>query len=137
MTNVPDFDTQATVLPDEQPVMRLVPMPRDVNMHGDIFGGWIMSQVDLAGGMVAAKRARGRVATVAVNQFVFRHPVLVSDVVSVYARVSRVGRTSMTVDVRVFAERGLPDSEIFHVTEAQLTYVAVGDDRRPRPVDPD
>lgn len=130
-------DNRIEQLPPDQPVLRVQPMPRDVNMHGDIFGGWIMSQVDLAGGIVAAKRARGRVATVAVNQFVFRHPVLVSDLLSVYGDVTRVGRTSITVDVRVYAERGLPDTQVFHVTEAQLTFVAVDDHGRPRQVDPD
>ena len=109
-------------------------MPSDVNMHGDIFGGWIMAQVDIAGGIVAARRAKGRVATVAVNQFVFKHPVLVGDLLSLYAKVARVGRTSITVDVEVYAERGLPDTQVFRVTEATLTYVAVGEDRRPRVV---
>ena len=109
-------------------------MPSDVNMHGDIFGGWIMAQVDIAGGIVAARRAKGRVATVAVNQFVFKHPVMVGDLLSLYAKVVRVGRTSITVDVEVYAERGIPDTKVFRVTEATLTYVAVGEDRRPRVV---
>ncbi len=109
-------------------------MPSDVNMHGDIFGGWIMAQVDIAGGIVAARRAKGRVATVAVNQFVFKHPVLVGDLLSLYAKVVRIGRTSITVDVEVYAERGIPDTQVFRVTEATLTYVAVGEDRRPRVV---
>lgn len=109
-------------------------MPSDVNMHGDIFGGWIMAQVDIAGGVAAARRAKGRVATVAVNQFVFKHPVLVGDLLSLYAKVARVGRTSITVDVEVYAERGIPDTQVFRVTEATLTYVAVGEDRRPRVV---
>ncbi len=110
-------------------------MPADVNMYGDIFGGWIMAQVDIAGAVAASRRARGRVATIAVNQFVFKHPVLVSDLLSLYATVKRVGNTSITVDVEVYAERGLPDTEVFRVTEATLTYVAVGPDRRPRAVD--
>ncbi|MBW4046684.1 MAG: acyl-CoA thioesterase [Proteobacteria bacterium] len=103
-------------------------------MHGDIFGGWIMAQVDMAAGIVAARRAKGRVATVAVNQFVFKHPVFVGDLLSLYADVIRVGRTSVTIEVAVFAERGIPDTQVFRVTEATLTFVAVGEDRRPRPV---
>src|SRR5437764_6764684 len=86
-------------LPGQEPALRVVPMPADANQHGDIFGGWVMSQVDIAGGVVAARRARGRVATVAVNSFVFREPVLIGDVVSFYAEILRVGRTSITVDV--------------------------------------
>ncbi|MBU6440363.1 MAG: acyl-CoA thioesterase [Betaproteobacteria bacterium] len=117
-----------------EPILRIQPMPSDVNMHGDIFGGWIMAQVDIAGGVVAARRAKGRVATVAVNEFVFKHPVLVGDLLSLYAKVARVGRTSITVDVEVYAERGIPDTQVFRVTEATLTYVCVGEDRRPRPV---
>jgi acyl-CoA thioesterase YciA len=111
-------------------------MPADVNWHGDIFGGWIMSQVDLAGGVVAARRARGRVATVAVNAFTFKQPVLVGDVVTFFAEIVRVGRTSITVDVVVYAQRR-PDRELtVKVTEATLTYVAVGADGRPREVPP-
>lgn len=120
---------------NREPVLRIQPMPADVNMYGDIFGGWIMAQVDIAGAVAASRRARGRVATIAVNQFVFKHPVLVSDLLSLYATVKRVGNTSITVDVEVYAERGLPDTEVFRVTEATLTYVAVGPDRRPRAVD--
>lgn len=119
---------------DGEPVLRVVPMPADVNFHGDIFGGWIMSQVDIAGGMVASRRARGRVATVAVNSFVFKQPVLIGDLVSLYARILRVGRTSITVDVEVYAQRK-PEKEIcVKVTEACLTYVAVDATRSPRPV---
>ena len=117
------------------PVLRVVPMPADANQHGDIFGGWIMSQVDIAGGVVAAVRARGRVATVAVNSFVFREPVMIGDRVSFYANVIRVGRTSITVNVEVFAERNPAEREVVKVTEATLTYVATDAQRRPRPVD--
>ena len=117
-----------------EPVLRIQPRPADVNMHGDIFGGWIMAQVDMAGGIAAAKRARGRVATVAVKEFVFKHPVFVGDVLSFYAEVVRVGNTSVTVQVEVFAERGIPNTQIYRVTEATLTFVAVGEDRKPRPV---
>ena len=112
-------------------------MPADVNQHGDIFGGWIMSQVDIAGGVVAARRARGRVATVAVNSFTFKQPVMIGDVVMFYAEVLRVGRTSITVDVQVFAQRNPSDLETVKVTEATLTYVATGEDRKPRSVPPE
>jgi len=126
--------SEAIALPTGSPVLRVVPMPADVNQHGDIFGGWIMAQVDIAGGVLAARRARGRVATVAVNSFVFKQPVLVGDVVSFFAHITRVGRTSVTVDVEVYAQRN-PDREtVVKVTEASLTYVAVGADRRPREV---
>jgi acyl-CoA thioesterase YciA len=119
-------------LPDKDPTLRVVPMPADANQHGDIFGGWVMSQVDIAGGILAARRARGRVATVAVNAFVFKQPVLVGDVVSFYSEIIRVGRTSVIVDVQVYAQRNPGKMICVKVTEACLTYVAVGADRRPR-----
>ncbi len=121
--------------PGRIPTLRVVPMPSDVNSAGDIFGGWIMAQVDIAGAIPAVREAQGRVATVAVNSFTFKQPVLVGDVVSFYSEVARVGHTSITVNVEVFAERGLA-REVVKVTEATLTYVAVGEDRRPRPVHP-
>jgi acyl-CoA thioesterase YciA len=120
------------VLPTREPALRVVPMPADVNQHGDIFGGWIMAQVDIAGGIVAARRARGRVATVAVNAFQFKEPVLVGDVVTFFAAIVRTGRTSITVDVEVFATRNPGEIVNVKVTEATLTYVAVGTDRKPR-----
>jgi len=119
-------------LPAREPSLRVVPMPADANQYGDIFGGWVMSQVDLAGGVVAARRARGRVATVAVNSFVFKQPVLIGDVVSLYATIARTGRTSITVDVECYAQRNPDDVICVKVTEATLTYVAVASDRRPR-----
>src|SRR5512144_915856 len=119
-------------LPDRQPELRVVPMPADANQHGDIFGGWVMSQVDIAGGVVAARRARGRVATVAVNSFVFKEPVLIGDLVTFYAEITRVGRTSITVAVEVYAQRNPTDIVTVKVTEASLTYVATDADRRPR-----
>jgi acyl-CoA thioesterase YciA len=122
------------LLPDKAPTLRVVPMPADANQHGDIFGGWVMSQVDIAGGILAARRARGRVATVAVNAFVFKQPVLVGDVVSFYSEITHVGRTSVTVDVQVYAERNPGKMICVKVTEACLTYVAVGPDRRPLPL---
>ena len=124
-------------LPDEEPALRVVPMPADANYHGDIFGGWIMSQVDIAGSVPASRRARGRIATVAVNSFVFKQPVLIGDLVSFYARITRVGRTSITVDVEVFAQRDPVDQKCVRVTEASLTYVAVGPDRKPRELPPE
>ena len=124
----------AVALPSASPTLRVTPMPADANFHGDIFGGWIMSQVDLAGSIPASRRARGRVATVAVNSFVFKQPVLIGDVVSFFATITKVGRTSITVDVEVYAQRN-PGQEItVKVTEASLTYVAVGQDRKPREI---
>ena len=121
-------------LPNKEPTLRVIPMPSDANHTGDIFGGWIMSQVDLAGSVPAVRLAQGRVATVAVNSFVFRQPVFVGDVVSFYAEVVKVGRTSITVDVEVYSQRR-PEKELcVKVTEATLTYVAVDDQRRPRVV---
>ena len=120
-----------------EPTLRVIPMPSDASHTGDIFGGWIMSQVDLAGSIPAVRRAQGRVATIAVNSFVFRQPVLVGDLVSFYAEIVKVGRTSITVDVQVFSQR-LPDRKNgVKVTEAILTYVAVDNQRRPRPVPPE
>jgi acyl-CoA thioesterase YciA len=119
-------------LPDKEPALRVVPMPADANYHGDIFGGWIMSQVDIAGSIPASRRARGRIATVAVNSFVFKQPVMIGDLVSFYAEVTRVGRTSITVGVEVYAQRNPGDVVCVKVTEASLTYVAVGPDRQPR-----
>ena len=119
---------------NEMPVLRIVPMPADTNAHGTIFGGWVMAQVDIAGSIPAWERAQGPVVTVAVNSFVFKEPVFVGDLVSFYARVLKVGRTSITVDVEVFAQRGRTGgrNEVVRVTEAQLTYVAVDKDRKPR-----
>jgi len=125
-----------TLPPGKTPVLSVVPMPADSNQHGDIFGGWIMSQVDIAGGVVAARRARGRVATIAVNAFVFKNPVLIGDVVLFFAEVIRVGRTSLTVDVQVYAQRNPAVLETIRVTEATLTYVATDQLRRRRHVPP-
>jgi acyl-CoA thioesterase YciA len=118
----------------KEPTLRVVPMPADANSSGDIFGGWVMSQVDIAGSIPAIRLARGRVATVAVNSFVFRQPVMVGDVVSFYAEVVKVGRTSITVSVEVYAQRNPEKEETVKVTEATLTYVAVDNERRPRVV---
>ena len=121
-------------LPDKQPALRVVPMPADANQNGDIFGGWIMSQVDIAGGIFAGRTARGRVATVAVKEFVFKQPVQIGDVLSFYTDLMRIGTTSITVTVEVYAERRPADPTVVKVTEATLTYVAIDRDGRPRPV---
>ena len=116
-------------------MLRIIPMPADTNANGTIFGGWVMSHVDLAGSVPAVRRAQGPVVTVAVNSFSFREPVYVGDLVSIYARVCKTGRTSITVDVEVFAERSRGSGgEIVQVTEAQLTYVAIDQNRKPRPL---
>jgi len=119
---------------DREPTLRVIPMPANANYTGDIFGGWIMSQVDLAGSVPAVRRAKGRVATVAVNSFVFKQPVLVGDLVSFYAEVIRVGRTSITVAVEVYAQRRPEPEQCVKVTEATLTYVAVDNERQPREI---
>ena len=120
-------------LPDGgQLVMRVMPMPADSNANGDIFGGWIMAQVDLAGAVLPARIARGRIATVAVNQFVFKQPVSIGDLLSFYAAVTRVGRTSITVHVEVWAERNPVHPQLVKVTEANLTYVAIDGQGQPR-----
>ncbi len=116
------------------PALRVVPMPADSNHNGDIFGGWIMAQVDVAGGTVAGRVARGRVATVAVNSFTFKQPVQIGDVLSCYAEVQRIGNTSITVNVEVYAERGRADTKVVKVTEATLTFVAIDREGKPRPV---
>ena len=127
-------DTAKLALPPHMPTLRVVPMPSDANIHGDVFGGWIMAQVDIAGSLPAVKRASGRVATVAVNSFVFKNPVLVGDLLSFYADIVKVGRTSITVRVEVFAERNRWNGEVVKVTEATLTYVATDHTRKPREV---
>lgn len=124
-------------LPNKQPALRVMPMPADVNQNGDVFGGWIMAQVDIAGGVAAMRRARGRVVTVSVDSFVFRHPVSIGDVLSLYADVVRVGRTSIAIQVEVYAERNFADHTIVKVTEAQLTFVAIDGNGKKRDVPAD
>ena len=136
MTNTPSM---ATLTPPSLPegmelVMRVIPMPADANGNGDIFGGWIMAQVDLAGSVQPHMLARGRITTVAVNQFVFKNPVSVGDLLSFYSRVERVGNTSITVHVEVWAQRNPVAPQIVKVTEASLTYVAIDRNGQPRPV---
>ena len=128
---------QNTPLPaGKMPQLRVMSMPSDANVHGDVFGGWIMAQVDLAGALPAMRRANGRVATIAVNSFLFKHPVFVGDLLSIYADIVKVGTTSITVYVEVYAERNRLQATTVKVTEATLTYVATGEDRKPRPVPP-
>ncbi len=109
-------------------------MPADCNANGDIFGGWVMAQVDLAGSVLPARLAQGRIATIAVNQFIFKQPVKVGDILSFYSVATRIGNTSVTVDVEVFAERFRAQGQFVKVTEASLTYVAIDEDGRPRPL---
>ena len=124
----------ATPLPstDHELVLRMMPMPADANANGDIFGGWIMAQVDLAGSVLPARLSRGRVTTVAVNEFIFKQRVSVGDLLSFYAQITRVGRTSISVHVEVTAERNPENPQIVKVTEANLTYVAIDSGGKPR-----
>lgn len=117
---------------DKTLALRAVPQPSNANMHGDVFGGWIMAQVDIAGSIPATRRAHGRVVTVAVNSLVFKQPVFVGDLLSFYADIAKVGNTSVTVSVEVYAQRLNFAEQIFKVAEATLTYVATDNDRRPR-----
>jgi acyl-CoA thioesterase YciA len=118
----------------KQPALRVMPMPADANQNGDIFGGWIMSQVDIAGGALAGRVARGRVATVAVKEFVFKQPVQIGDLLSFYADVVKIGNTSITINVEVYAERKPDTPMVVKVTEATLTYVAIDRNGQPRAV---
>ena len=122
--------------PEMELLMRVVPMPSDANGNGDIFGGWIMAQVDLAGSILPGIVSRGRIATVAVNQFTFKQAVSVGDVVSLYGRVEKIGRTSITVHMEVWAERNPSQPQLFKVTEANITYVAIDLEGKPRPNHP-
>ena len=124
-----------TALPaDKELALRVIPMPSDANFNGDIFGGWIMAQVDLAGSVLPVRIAKGRVTTVAVNQFIFKQPVSVGDLLSFYATVERIGNTSITVRVEVYAERNPADVQVVKVTEANLTYVAIDREGKPRQI---
>ena len=119
---------------DKELVLRVIPLPADVNANGDIFGGWVMAQVDLAGSVLPARLAQGRIATVAVNQFVFKQPVRVGDLLSFYAEIVRIGNTSITVNVEVYAQHLSTQHDVVKVTEATLTYVATDAQGKPRPV---
>ncbi len=119
---------------DRELVLKVIPMPADTNGNGDIFGGWVMAQVDLAGSVLPARHVQGRMATVAVNQFIFKQPVRVGDILSFFAHVERIGNTSITVQVEVFAESFRTQGTYVKVTEASLTYVAIDDHGKPRPI---
>jgi len=132
---LPEDATPKVQLPlDEKLVLKVIPMPRDVNANGDIFGGWVMAQVDLAGAVIAAIYADGRMATVAVNEFIFKQPVRVGDILSFYGKLVRIGRTSITVKVEVYAEHFRAQGSYTKVTEASLTYVALDENGKPREV---
>ncbi|MDR1276444.1 MAG: acyl-CoA thioesterase [Candidatus Accumulibacter sp.] len=123
-------------LPDETPMLRVVPLPSDVNQNGSVFGGWVMSQVDMAGGQTAMRRARGRVATISVDSFLFKSPLVIGDIVSFYADIVSTGKTSIKVAVSVYAERNPENPVVIKVTEALLTYVAIGLDGKKRALPP-
>jgi acyl-CoA thioesterase YciA len=122
--------------PRAEPALRAIAMPADANPFGDIFGGWLLSQMDLAGGAVARRRAKGRTATVAITAMTFHRPVFIGDEVTCYAQIVKIGRTSITVKVESWVRRGIGEEQIA-VTEGIFTYVAIDEDRRPRPVPPD
>jgi len=119
---------------DEELVLKVIPMPADCNANGDIFGGWVMAQVDLAGSVLPARHTQGRMATVAVNEFIFKQPVRVGDILSFFSKVSRIGRTSITVKVEVYAERFSAQGQYIKVTEASVTYVAIDENGKPREI---
>ena len=117
---------------DKELVLKLTPRPSDCNLNGDIFGGWVMAQVDVAGSIIPARYTRGRMATVAVKEFIFKQPVRVGDILSFFGKVVKVGTTSVTVEIEVFAERYVDQGRYVKVTEATLTYVAIDESGRPR-----
>ena len=134
---VPTTPPSSLRLPtDRDCVLRVMPAASAANIYGDVFGGWIMAQVDVAGSIPAERRAAGRVATVAVKEFLFKKPVFVGDLLSFYADIIKTGRTSITIAVEVYAQRQRLDSEVVKVTEAVLTYVATDDKRASRPLPP-
>ena len=133
-TELPTTPTVALPV-DKELVLKVIPMPADCNANGDIFGGWVMAQVDLAGSVVPARYVNGRMATVAVNQFIFKQPVRVGDILSFFAEVTRIGNTSVTVQVEVYAERFHSQKKYVKVTQASLTYVAIDDAGRPRKIE--
>jgi acyl-CoA thioesterase YciA len=129
------FSPPPAALPcDHELVLKVIPMPGDCNANGDIFGGWVMAQVDLAGSVLPARYVQGRMATVAVNEFIFKQPVRVGDILSFFSHITRVGNTSVTVQVEVYAERFADQGRYVKVTEATLTYVAIDANGRPRPL---
>lgn len=134
---VTDAEQTPVLLPEGQPVGRVIAMPADTNPEGDIFGGWLLAQMDLAGATPAFERANGRCATVALDGMVFHQPVSVGDEVSTYAKVIHTGRTSIRVHVEVWKRsRGEAEARSVRVTEGVFTYVAIDEDRKPRPLPP-
>ncbi len=119
---------------NKEPALRVLAMPRDTNPAGDIFGGWIMAQVDMAGAVVASERAGSRVVTIAVTEFLFKEPVFVGDLISCYGEIIKIGRTSITVRVEVCAQRNRVEKDCVKVTEATVVYVAVNEKRQPREI---
>lgn len=135
MVNMSQNSSESVQLPlNKELVLKVIPMPADANGNGDIFGGWVMAQVDLAGAVLPARHTNGRMATVAVNQFIFKQPVKMGDILSFFAEITRIGRTSVTVQVEVYAERFKAQGQYVKVTEAQLTYVAIDKNGKPRPL---
>ena len=133
VTQSADSRTSTTTLPtDAELVLKVIPMPADCNANGDIFGGWVMAQVDLAGAVLPARYVQGRIATVAVNEFVFKQPVKVGDILSFFSRIARIGNPSITVTVEVFAERIRHQGSYLKVTQANITYVAIDETGKPR-----
>ena len=135
MTDTKDSRYTVKSLPnDAELVLKVIPMPADCNQSGDIFGGWVMAQVDLAGAVLPARYVNGRIATVAVNEFIFKQPVKVGDILSFFSSITRVGNTSITVKVEVFAERFSMQGVYLKVTEANVTYVAIDSNGKPKPI---
>ena len=135
MTSSNDSRQTASTLPqDAELVLKVIPMPADCNQNGDIFGGWVMAQVDLAGAVLPARYVKGRMATVAVNEFIFKQPVKVGDILSFFSSVTHIGNTSITVKVEVFAERFSMQGTYLKVTQANVTYVAIDANGKPRPI---
>ena len=135
MTDTKDSRYTVKSLPnDAELVLKVIPMPADCNQSGDIFGGWVMAQVDLAGAVLPARYVNGRIATVAVNEFIFKQPVKVGDILSFFSSITRVGNTSITVKVEVFAERFSMQGVYLKVTEANVTYVAIDSNGKPKQI---
>ena len=130
MTDIPSADPARTL---REPILRVVPRPGDINANGHIFGGWVLSQMDIAAGIVAGRRAHGPVATIAIEAMEFIAPILLHDIISVYAAIERTGRTSLAIRIEVVATRGRGAMEV-KVTEGLFTFVALDEDARPRPL---
>jgi acyl-CoA thioesterase YciA len=133
---MPDIPQRSAAITGREPAVRTIAMPADTNPSGDIFGGWLLAQMDLAAGTASYIRAKGRVATAAVDAMSFHAPVYVGDLVSCYVEVVRIGRTSLTVQVEAWARRGRSGEEV-KVTEGRFTMVAIDEQGRPRPVPPE